>query len=255
MPVGMQVIFGDESEKSGQVQIDDTYSNFHLRKSGVIKPSDWVLFVGNAAEGGRLKTFHININNFNEPIIVLRPLGDYTTASAVTYSKDSAGENQVGLYIWHNYEASADVEYYIFDNYAPPVQSLGLEIRNDLGDTVYHSSWYRLKVVGSTIMPNPILIGDSLDLPVPAPVQVVDKVALMMPSAKTSMLYYTWDSSYATVLRECTYFKSKSQVSVYYVPIDASNGWWDPSSGFWNKAPTVLLYVDVTGYPTNYTAP
>lgn len=255
MPVGLQVIFGDESEKEGQVQIEDTYINFHLRKSGIIKPVDWVLLIGNTAEGGRIKSFVINIDGFNEPILVLRPLGDYTTASAVTYQEIRTGENQkITLYIWHNYEASANVEYYIFDNYTPPIEGLGLEIRNDLGETVYHSSWYRLKVVGSTVVPNPIKIGDSLDLPVPAPVQAIDKVALMMPSAKSSMLYYPWSSdSFATVLRECTYFKSKSVVSVYYVPIDSSNGWWDPRSAFWNRAPTVLLYVDVTGYPTNYT--
>lgn len=254
MASGLQIFFGNDSTQAGLLQIDENYINFHLRKSGVIKPIDWKLVKNFSYDegGGKLKEFAINVKNFNEPTIVLKPLGDYTTASAVSQRINiTTGEPEVVLNIWHNYEPNADVEYYIFDNYTPPIDSLGIELRNAANQTVYHSSWYRMRVVGSHILPKQKQINEIVDLDIPLSIRN-KKLGLMLPPGRVAMQKGLYD--YATLLKDCVYFKSSSQISVYKVAINAGSGWWNPMTGFWNWSPLLILYVDVSDYPTNYNA-
>lgn len=250
MAAGFEVIFGSDSEKEGKAQIDESYVNFHLRKSGIITPSEWTL---RTEVGGKTKEVVIDISMYVEPIIVLNPLGNYTTASAVSY-ETRAGKKCIILNIWNNYTPNANVEYYIFDNYTPPIDNYGLEVKDATDKVVYHSSWYRMRVVGQYIMPLPSKIGDTFDVTIPATIRSL-KLGLMMPTSRVSMLKGVSSDDFASLLRDCVYFKNSSTLGVYQVTVNESYGWWYPTTGFWNKSPILILYIDLTNYPTNYTAP
>lgn len=255
MTAGLQVFFGDESEKAGKLQIDESYVNFHLRKSGVIKPNDWTYSYnpGSYGSGGRVKHFNINVTSFVEPIIVVNPLGDYTTATTVHQVQDANGNKYFSLYIWHNYEPNNNVEYYIFDNWKPPTENLGLELLNINGETVYHSSWYRMKVVGSYVSTVNPKIGDTYDVSIPASARGFKKLAMMTVNPRVAMLDLINDpDTYAELFRDAVYFRDSVTAAVYMIPFDASAGWWAPQTEFWNRTPLIILFVDVSNYPTNY---
>lgn len=255
MTAGLQVFFGDESEKAGKIQIDESYVNFHLRKSGIIRPNNWSLFreIATSGSAGKVKYFNINVTGFVEPIIVVNPLGDYTTATTVTHRQDANGDKYFVLYIWHNYEANNNVEYYIFDNWKPPTENFGLELFGNDGTTVYHSSWYRMKVVGSYVSTVSPKIGDSYNVSIPTSARGFKKLAMMTINPRIAMLDLIKDpNSYAEVFRDAVYFKDSTTAAVYMIPFIASNGWWNPSTEFWNTSPLIILFIDVSNYPTNY---
>lgn len=257
MAQGLQVFFGDESEKAGKLQIDESYVNFHLRKSGVIKPDDWIKFKDPivAGSGGQIKYFDIDASSFVEPIIVVNPLGDYTTASTVLQPQDLShnGDKYFRLCIWHNYTANDNVEYYIFDNWKPPTENLGLELLNSDGETVYHSSWYRMKVVGSYVSTVNPKIGDAYDVSIPESARGFKKLAMMTVNPRIAMLDLINDpDAYAELFRDAVYFKNSTTIAVYMIPFIASYGWWAPQTEFWNTAPLMILFIDVSDYPTNY---
>lgn len=256
MAEGLQVFFGDESEKAGKAQIDESYANFHLRKSGVIKPNEWALTMNTAAYGFSSKIRHvvIDIDSFVEPIIVVRPLGNQTTAVAVTQVQHT--DNGTKNFMLFTYETTApnnNVEYFIFDNWTPPTENFGLELRNSNGETVYHSSWYRMRVVGSYVSTVNPEVGGSYDVSIPASARGLKKLAMMVANPRIAMLENRkYNENYAQILRDAVYFKNSTTATVCMIPFNADRGWWSPKTEFWNSAPLMILFIDVSDYPTNY---
>lgn len=255
MAEGLQVFFGDESEKVGKAQIDESYANFHLRKSGVIKPNEWALAMNREAYGFRYKTRYVDIDiaSFVEPIIVVRPLGNQTTAVAVSHVQKEDGSKYFSLYTWETTAPNNNVEYYIFDNWTPPTENFGLELRDSNGKTVYHSSWYRMRVVGSYVSTVNPEVGGSYDVSIPESARGLKKLAMMTANPRIAMLENRkFGENYAQILRDAVYFKNSTTATVCMIPFNADSGWWSPKTEFWNSAPLMILFIDVSDYPTNY---
>ncbi|MCQ9618410.1 hypothetical protein L1889_18390 [Paenalcaligenes niemegkensis] len=143
MAVGFQVMFPG----GGQAQIDDTYRNYHLRKSGTFYNGDFVNDPNQAYSPSRRA--RINLAGMNSPVVVLRPLGSNgQTMCGIEY-----GQGWADVLCWYNAVQTAGVEYYVYDDYSPPPVNYGLEIYNAQGRRVYHSNWRRMRVLGMRVIP------------------------------------------------------------------------------------------------------
>lgn len=248
------------SEVKGQpvVTIDGSYRNFHLRKSGVLYEKDFETYAPAASKVAKVKA-----EDMNSPIIVVHPRGyDYNNkVCTIPYYGGFL------FYVWHNFTVSDGIEYYIFDDWKPPLRSnAGLKMWNDAGEMVYHSDWIRLKLLGfHTLDANISPDGDSdLKIDISRYYRYADKLGVMIPySRKGTISGFSggghWagggghDTSFVYEISECFYFRDKNTLQYAVMSLGGSDGWWEPGIGWMTPMEDSYIFmVDLDGVPTDY---
>ncbi|MDU3947694.1 MAG: hypothetical protein E7H17_00940 [Haemophilus parainfluenzae] len=248
--------------------IDDTYKNYHLRKSGVLYDKDF-------ETNGMTKDCYIPCVGFNSPIIVIHPRGhDYN--SKVTYvpvsrnmtNKDyinSEYRNTFGfqIYVWWNLHVNEGIEYYIFDDWQPETAKYGLTLWNEKGEIIYHSDWYRLKLLGVHQLgrAGPSISND-LKIDISKFSNLSNKVGILMPFVRRCMMgglpgqYLPPAGGHNTFnnyeLGEGFFFKDKNTIQYSWVCLSGIDGWWFSWDQIITPPSSFILTVDLDGMPLNY---
>lgn len=243
------------------VTISNEYQNFHLRKSGLLHDKDFL-------KSGDSKSTFIDTKGMNYPVIVLKPRGyDYNskvTALPITEKSVHEGTNRgFNIYIWHNFTLKDPIEYYIFDIWQPPERGAGLKLWNDKGELVYHSAWYRLKLVSF----HELSYDQSPDLKKDYKVDISayrkysNNLGVFIPYVRRAMLHlynsYVYvpggfTTDYAAELAEGFFFRDENTVQHALVNLGSDNGWWKSMSGWTTPGSTYIFMVDLDGIPLGY---
>lgn len=232
-------MFEAVNDESLLISINDTYSNHHLRKSGVLTKANF--------SGGTQDAFvaQISAAGMVAPLIVLRP----RAINSIAVAAHNAQNSSFWVTSWWNYTIDSGIEYYIFDRWSPPTEGCGLELRNSLDQLMYHSCWHRLKVldrydVGQWAGG----IGGYYDVPL---INRGRRMGVMMLNPRVSSVALSGEVM--AVLQECSCFTTDLNLRVGTVQLSNSDGWWYVGTGWWNKQPMSFLTIDIENLPLGVT--
>lgn len=244
------------------VTISNEYQNFHLRKSGLLYDKDF-------EKSGDTKWCKISTKGMNCPVLVLKPRGyDYNskvTAIPVVERKGAPGRQFRGyeLYVWHNFTINDGIEYYIFDVWQPPERGPGLKLWNDEGQLIYHSAWYRLKLVSFHELnydqaPN---LKKDYKIDISAYKKYSNNLGVFIPYVRRALVQAAGHARYvpgafntegAWELLEGFFFRDENTVQHALISTGTSTGWWYVVDTWMTPGSTYIFMVDLDGIPLGY---
>ncbi|MDR2092268.1 MAG: hypothetical protein LBP58_02975 [Azoarcus sp.] len=243
---------------AGGVIINETWRNYSLRKSGVLTESDFKLtnFYGVTP----YKSAEFVMKDFNRPLIVIRSADAPSRAAFEPYMQLSYGvRTPYGIiYTWHNLTVNR-VEYFVFDDWQPPMTSKYVfRVNNAAGQPVFHSDWYPLKIVDLvTLANNQPQFNDSSVLTGPW-----DTSKKLGWSNQTFRKFVYNRLEMSNVYIDCHYFDTSNVLhSSWMFMCDEYSQVEDPfpgtgvpplTAGRWPNYANFLI-CDVSNYPTNYS--
>ena len=243
------------------VTISNEYQNFHLRKSGILYDKDFPKVNDN-------KMCEISTNCMNCPVIVLKPRGYIynNKVAALPFTEGDTPSTQTrgfALYVWHNFTIEEGIEYYIFDVWEPPERGPGLKLWNNEGRLIYHSAWYRLKLVSFhelTYEQSPNAQKD-YKVDISAYRKYSNNLGVFIPYARRAMLTALGHGKYvegafgtvgAWELIEGFFFSDANTLQHGLVSVGLGIGWWDPINAWMTPGSTYIFMVDLDGIPLGY---
>lgn len=244
------------------VTISNEYQNFHLRKSGLLTEKDFTTV-------NDTKWCDISTKGMNCPVLVLKPRGyDYNNKVAsipVVEKKDIPALQFRGyrLYAWWNLTIQDGIEYYIFDVWQPPERGPGLKLWNNDGMLVYHSAWYRLKLVSFhelTYAESPNLQQD-YKVDISAYRKYSNNLGIFIPYVRRALVEahghgQNFPGGFSTEgaweLIEGFFFKDENTVQQTLIDTGTSTGWWRVIDTWMTPGSTYIFMVDLDGIPLGY---
>ena len=225
---------------TGKISINDTYRNFHLRRSGKLNASDFIY--GPTGSNFTQRCWaEISTVGCKSPMLVLRgPLDTIVTPHHSLY------QNKFYLHTWWNYTKAGGVEWYLFDDWTPPNRAdFGLELRDAANNVTYNSGWHRLKVLQMLNAPN-FGPGISAYRDIPA-TDYGRRMGVCMLNPRVSSVQTSGEIM--SVIQEAICFLNDSVLRVGQTVAIDGDGWWNLATGFWNTTPLFLLTVDIENLP------
>lgn len=244
------------------VTISEQYQNFYLRKSGLLTEKDFNTY-------SDVKWCEISTKGMNCPVLVLKPRGyDYNNKVAAIPHTESEGVSGLQfrgytLYAWWNFTVQDGIEYYIFDVWEPPERGPGLKLWNNEGRLMYHSSWYRLKLISFHSLnydQSPDLQKD-YKVDISAYRKYSKNLGIFIPYIRRGQTqlgghsygapgaFYT---AGAAEIVEGFFFRDENTIQQTLISMGTSTGWWSPQDIWLTPGTTYIFVVDLDGIPLGY---
>ena len=236
---------------TGTVQVRNDERPFSLRRSGYLY--DWDFTVGASNVPTPIFSCGVSVAGMNSPLVLFRAQGSNSRVTALQIRSDL-----VVFYKWWNLPITNPIEYFIFDDWAPPERaSVGLQLYRETPpyDLVFDSSWYLMKIIESLPIPamQPVITGGPDSMLVLATSQPAGSFCVGVTAPRIASRAAPGSGGEdGTVLAECLWCDGPN-VGVSWVPIDGSQGLGGSvETGPINRGPNNLLIVDSTWLPIPY---
>lgn len=236
----------------GYSLVDEKFSNFVFKCSGVIKNSDMKIIDDST------KACQLDISFLNFPLVFFRPITNSSRITTFTSLGSMEVEGQrrgrfLQVNAWSNLNIS-DIEYFVYDIYKPEVSTkYGLQVYNQENEIIFDSNWKFLKLYGvHWIDPNfPNVNNGELDWTSIGTYNKGNKIAISLPYAREMVIDI--DGAGQWVLSDSFWLNPETnEVRISLVP--RGQLFWP---GLWNgymqyKMTTQVMIANIEGLPSNH---